>query len=61
LPQGLVDQLRDGCILIAPVGPISGVQSLARFRKKAGAEGLERDELMPVRFVPLVPGKAAAL
>jgi protein-L-isoaspartate(D-aspartate) O-methyltransferase len=61
LPQGLVDQLRDGGILIAPVGPISGVQSLARFRKKAGAEGLERDELMPVRFVPLVPGKAAAL
>jgi protein-L-isoaspartate(D-aspartate) O-methyltransferase len=61
LPQGLVDQLRDGGILIAPVGPIAGVQSLARFRKKAGAEGLEREELMPVRFVPLVPGKAAAL
>lgn len=61
LPQGLVDQLREGGILIAPVGPIAGVQSLARFRKKAGAEGLEREELMPVRFVPLVPGKAAAL
>jgi protein-L-isoaspartate(D-aspartate) O-methyltransferase len=61
LPHGLVDQLREGGILIAPVGPIAGVQSLARFRKKAGAEGLEREELMPVRFVPLVPGKAAAL
>ena len=61
LPQGLVDQLREGGILIAPVGPIAGVQSLARFRKKAGSEGLEREELMPVRFVPLVPGKAAAL
>ena len=61
LPQGLVDQLREGGILIAPVGPIAGVQSLARFRKKAGLEGLEREELMPVRFVPLVPGKAAAL
>lgn len=61
LPQTLVDQLREGGVLIAPVGPTAGVQSLARFRKKAGEEGLEREELMPVRFVPLVPGKAAAL
>lgn len=61
LPQTLVDQLREGGILIAPIGPTGGVQSLARFRKPPGGGELEREELMPVRFVPLVPGKAAAL
>jgi protein-L-isoaspartate(D-aspartate) O-methyltransferase len=61
LPLALVDQLREGGILIAPIGPTGGVQSLVRFRKKPGGETLEREDLMPVRFVPLVPGKAAAL
>jgi len=61
LPQTLVSQLHEGGILIAPIGPTGGVQSLARFRKLADGEGLEREELMPVRFVPLVPGRAAAL
>jgi protein-L-isoaspartate(D-aspartate) O-methyltransferase len=61
LPQTLVDQLRDGGILIAPIGPTGAVQSLVRFRKKPGGGALEREVLMPVRFVPLVPGKAAAL
>jgi protein-L-isoaspartate(D-aspartate) O-methyltransferase len=56
-----VSQLHEGGILIAPIGPTGGVQSLARFRKLADGEGLEREELMPVRFVPLVPGRAAAL
>jgi protein-L-isoaspartate(D-aspartate) O-methyltransferase len=44
-----------------PVGPAGGVQSLLRLRKQPGGEGLEREQLMAVRFVPLVPGKAAAL
>ena len=61
LPQALAGQLREGGILIAPIGPIDGVQSLLRFRKRAGVADLEREDLMPVRFVPLVPGKAAAL
>ena len=61
LPHTLVDQLRDGGILVAPIGPTGAVQSLVRFRKKPGGEALEREDLMPVRFVPLVPGKAAAL
>jgi protein-L-isoaspartate(D-aspartate) O-methyltransferase len=61
LPQALVSQLREGGILIAPIGPTGGVQSLARFRKLADGEGLAREELMSVRFVPLVPGRAAAL
>jgi protein-L-isoaspartate(D-aspartate) O-methyltransferase len=61
VPQTLVDQLKDGGVLVVPVGPTGGVQSLLRIRKKAKGQGLEREELMAVRFVPLVPGKAASL
>jgi protein-L-isoaspartate(D-aspartate) O-methyltransferase len=61
VPRALIEQLCEGGVLIAPVGPPNGVQSLVRFRKGAKDAPLERDELMPVRFVPLVPGKAAAL
>lgn len=59
LPQPLLDQLKDGGYLIAPIGPAGGVQTLAKIRKKPGGE-IEREDLMAVRFVPLVPGKAAA-
>jgi protein-L-isoaspartate(D-aspartate) O-methyltransferase len=61
IPQALVEQLVDGGIMVMPVGPAGGVQSLLRLRKQPGGEGLEREQLMAVRFVPLVPGKAAAL
>jgi protein-L-isoaspartate(D-aspartate) O-methyltransferase len=61
VPQTLLDQLKDGGILIAPVGPTRGVQTLVRLRKQAKGKGFDRDELMAVRFVPLVAGKAAAL
>jgi protein-L-isoaspartate(D-aspartate) O-methyltransferase len=61
VPQKLVEQLVDGGILVVPVGPSGGVQSLLRLRKRPKGEGLEQSELMAVRFVPLVPGKAAAL
>ena len=61
VPQTLLDQLKEGGILVIPVGPPGGVQSLQRIRKKGDGGGLEREELMAVRFVPLVPGKAAAL
>lgn len=61
VPQTLLDQLKDGGVMVVPVGPAGGVQSLLRVQKKPGGEGIERKELMMVRFVPLVPGKAAAL
>ncbi|MEX0590381.1 MAG: protein-L-isoaspartate(D-aspartate) O-methyltransferase [Xanthobacteraceae bacterium] len=61
VPQALVEQLVDGGIMVVPVGRSGGVQSLLRLRKKPAGQGLERTELMSVRFVPLVPGKAAAL
>jgi protein-L-isoaspartate(D-aspartate) O-methyltransferase len=61
VPPALFSQLMPGGVLVAPVGPAGGVQSLYRYRK--GEEGIpmERQELLPVRFVPLIPGKAAAL
>jgi protein-L-isoaspartate(D-aspartate) O-methyltransferase len=61
IPQKLVEQLRDGGIMVVPVGPVTGVQQLLRVRKKPKGEGLEQETLMQVRFVPLVAGKASAL
>jgi protein-L-isoaspartate(D-aspartate) O-methyltransferase len=61
IPQKLIEQLREGGIMVVPVGPVTGVQSLLRVRKKPKGEGLERETLMQVRFVPLVAGKASAL
>jgi protein-L-isoaspartate(D-aspartate) O-methyltransferase len=61
VPPALVEQLREGGILIAPVGPPGGVQTLMQYRKAVEGAPLERHELMQVRFVPLVPGRAAAL
>jgi protein-L-isoaspartate(D-aspartate) O-methyltransferase len=61
VPPALFSQLAKGGILVAPVGPPSGVQSLYRYRKHEEGLTPEREELLPVRFVPLVPGKAAAL
>ncbi len=56
LPAALVEQLAEGGILVAPVGAEDGAQSLLRHRKIAGR--LTREDLGPVRFVPMVPGDA---
>jgi protein-L-isoaspartate(D-aspartate) O-methyltransferase len=54
LPQALMRQLAVGGRLVAPVG--SGRQRLTRVRRTD--EGLEAERLDPVRFVPLVRGRA---
>ena len=56
MPEALVDQLKVGGRMIIPVGPRDGVQELILLRKTA--TGLERKEVLPVRFVPMV-GKTA--
>ena len=43
-------------ILIAPVGPQQGAQTLVRLTRKG--EELAREELIGVRFVPALPGVA---
>jgi protein-L-isoaspartate(D-aspartate) O-methyltransferase len=59
IPQTLVDQLADGGIMVLPLGPHAGPQELVKLRKSAA--GLERQNLIPVRFVPLLPGRAREL
>ncbi|MFZ5783368.1 MAG: protein-L-isoaspartate(D-aspartate) O-methyltransferase [Pseudomonadota bacterium] len=53
-PQALIDQLAVGGILIVPVGRDPTAQVVERIVKSE--RGLQRDTLMPVRFVPLVSG-----
>ena len=46
-------------VLIAPVGPLQGVQTLIRLVRTE--TGFERKELVDVRFVPALPGIAREL
>jgi protein-L-isoaspartate(D-aspartate) O-methyltransferase len=55
-PGPLLDQLREGGIMVLPVGQSDAVQSLIRVRR--GPEGFDYEELRAVRFVPLVEGVA---
>ena len=59
IPQNLTDRLDADGVLIAPVGPHHGVQTLVRMVKTAS--GLEQKELVDVRFVPALPGIAREL
>jgi protein-L-isoaspartate(D-aspartate) O-methyltransferase len=59
IPENLTDRLEADGVLIAPVGPQHGVQTLVRIVKTA--TGLERKELVDVRFVPALPGIAREL
>jgi protein-L-isoaspartate(D-aspartate) O-methyltransferase len=53
VPNRLLDQLADGGVLVAPVGPEGG-QRLVRWRKRAGALV---EDLGRVVFVPMVQGQ----
>jgi protein-L-isoaspartate(D-aspartate) O-methyltransferase len=59
VPQGLVNQLAKGGIMILPLGPQEGAQNLVKLTKTD--DGLDREDLIAVRFVPLLPGKAREL
>lgn len=53
-PGPLLAQLKEGGIMVLPVGQSDAVQHLIRVRKTE--TGLEYDELRSVRFVPLLEG-----
>ncbi|WP_413872494.1 protein-L-isoaspartate O-methyltransferase family protein, partial [Albidovulum sp.] len=55
-PGPLLAQLREGGIMVLPVGQSDTVQCLIRVTRRA--HGYDYDELRPVRFVPLVEGLA---
>lgn len=59
IPDRLLDRLEPGGILIAPVGPHHGIQTLVRVTRTSA--GFERKELVDVRFVPALPGIAREL
>ena len=59
VPESLLQRLVPGGILIAPVGPHHGVQTLVRVTRIDS--GFERKELVDVRFVPALPGIAREL
>jgi protein-L-isoaspartate(D-aspartate) O-methyltransferase len=59
IPEKLMQRLEPGGILIAPVGPHQGAQTLVRVVKTAS--GFDRKELVDVRFVPALPGIAREL
>jgi protein-L-isoaspartate(D-aspartate) O-methyltransferase len=53
-PGTLLAQLKIGGIMVVPVGQSDTVQSLIKVTKTE--DGLDYDELCPVRFVPLLEG-----
>jgi protein-L-isoaspartate(D-aspartate) O-methyltransferase len=59
MPQMLVEQLTEGGVMILPLGPHAGPQYVVKLTK-TGAE-LKRENLIAVRFVPLLPGQAREL
>ena len=59
IPDDLLRRLVPGGILIAPVGPHQGTQTLVRITRTES--GLDRKELVDVRFVPALPGIAREL
>jgi protein-L-isoaspartate(D-aspartate) O-methyltransferase len=59
IPESLAQRLEPGGVLIAPVGPHHGIQTLIRMTRTD--TGFERRELVEVRFVPALPGIAREL
>jgi protein-L-isoaspartate(D-aspartate) O-methyltransferase len=60
VPQALVDQLAEGGKMVLPVGPRHDAQYIVKLTKQSGG-ALTREELIAVRFVPLLPGQAREL
>ncbi len=59
IPDALLQRLEPDGILIAPVGPHRGTQTLVRVTRTA--DRFDRKELVDVRFVPALPGIAGEL
>jgi protein-L-isoaspartate(D-aspartate) O-methyltransferase len=59
IPDALAQRLEPEGVLIAPVGPHQGTQTLVRLVRTG--TGFERKDLVDVRFVPALPGIAREL
>jgi protein-L-isoaspartate(D-aspartate) O-methyltransferase len=52
--------LGEGGKMVLPLGPRDGTQHIVKLSKNADGE-IARETLIPVRFVPLLPGQAQEL
>jgi len=59
VPAALVEQLADGGKIVLPLGPRKGTQHIVKLSKTGGE--LRRENLIAVRFVPLLRGQAREL
>jgi protein-L-isoaspartate(D-aspartate) O-methyltransferase len=57
IPRALIEQLKPGARMVIPVGGDGFIQYLKVVTKRADG-GYDEKEVIPVRFVPLVPGSA---
>jgi protein-L-isoaspartate(D-aspartate) O-methyltransferase len=58
-PLTLIDQLADDGIMLLPLGAHQGSQRIVKLTKSQ--TGVAREDLIPVRFVPLLAGQAQEL
>jgi protein-L-isoaspartate(D-aspartate) O-methyltransferase len=59
VPQALVEQLGEGGVMVLPLGPHEGPQYIVKLTRTPSE--LKRENLIGVRFVPLLPGQAREL
>jgi protein-L-isoaspartate(D-aspartate) O-methyltransferase len=59
IPDALLTQLVDDGIMILPLGSHEGSQHIIKLTKLQ--TGTQRENLIPVRFVPMLPGQAQEL
>jgi len=59
IPNSLTDQLADGGVMVLPLGPRRDAQRIVKLTRTSS--GLAREDLIWVRFVPLLPGQAREL
>ena len=58
VPLALVEQLKTGGIMVVPVDVDGGLAGQQLVRLTREEDGVKREDLLPVRFVPLVEGVA---
>ena len=59
VPKTLLAQLAEGGVMVLPLGSHDATQVLVKLTKNK--DRIAREDLLPVRFVPLLPGKAHEL
>ena len=59
IPDALIAQLAEGGVMMLPLGPHGGAQRIVKLTKSS--DGVSHEDLIWVRFVPLLPGQAREL